>query len=77
MQDYKLRWRGKHAAGVALVLSNLAQKCMLGYRPVNNQIISARSQTMTHSVTIIQAYAPTAEAEENVINSFYTDYRTR
>ena len=28
---------------------------------------------MTHPVTIIQVYAPTAEAEEDAINSFYTD----
>ena len=27
---------GKHEAGVALVLSSLAPKCMLGFRPVNN-----------------------------------------
>ncbi|KAK7809189.1 hypothetical protein U0070_025598, partial [Myodes glareolus] len=57
---------GKHAAGVAPVLSTLAQKCMLGHRP-----------TMTHSVTIIQVYLPTAEAEEDVINSFYTDLQNK
>ena len=68
---------GKHTAGVALVLSSLVQKCMLGNRPVNDQIISARFQTMTQPVTIIQVYAPTAEAEENVINSFYTDLQNK
>ena len=28
---------------------------------------------MAHPVTIIQVYVPTVEAEEDVINSFYTD----
>lgn len=32
----------KHTAGVALVLSSLVQKHMLGYRPINDQIILAR-----------------------------------
>lgn len=32
---------------------------------------------LTHPVTIIQVYAPTAEAEEYVINSFYTDLQNK
>ena len=46
---------------------------MFRYRLVNDQIISARFQTMTHPVTIIQVYAPTAEAEEDANNGFNTD----
>ena len=54
------------------MLSSLTQKYMLRYKPVNNQIISGRLQTMTHPVTIMLVYAPTAEAEEDVIELFYT-----
>ena len=43
------------------------------YRPVNEQIISARFQTMTYPVNAIQLYTSTAETEEDIINSFYTD----
>ena len=39
---------------------------MLRYRPVNDLIMSVSLQTMTHPVTIIQGYAPSAEAEEDV-----------
>ena len=55
------------------MLYSLAQKRMFRYRPVNDQIISARFQTMAHPVTIIQVYMATAEPEEDVINSCYTD----
>ena len=68
---------GEHVPGVALVLSRLAQKCKLGHRPVNDQILSARFQTMTHPITIIQVYVPKVEAEEDSINSFYTDLQSK
>ena len=50
---------------------------MLGHRPVNDQIPSVRLQTMTHSITIIQVYLSTAEAEEDIINSFYIDLQNK
>ena len=59
------RGEGKHVADVALVLYSLAQKMYAQVRTVNDQIISARFETMTHPVTIIQVYTPSAEAEED------------
>lgn len=64
---------GRHQAGVALVISGPAQRFLLGYRPVNERIISARFQTMTNPVTIVQIYAPTTTAEEDAIDRFYEE----
>ncbi|KAK7834835.1 hypothetical protein U0070_022806, partial [Myodes glareolus] len=73
MQDYKLRWRGKHAAGAALVFSTLAQKRMLGYRSVNDQIIFSETSQISENGTASNYH--TVEVEENVINSLYTELR--
>jgi len=34
-----------HRSGVALILSSLAEKALLGYNPVNDRIITARFKT--------------------------------
>ena len=73
-QDYKILSSGKldeHRSGVALLLTKSAQRSLLSYRPVNDRIISARLQTMTGAVTIIQVYAPTTDATDDTIEEFY------
>ena len=59
------------------MLSNLTQKCMLRYRPANDQTISARFHIKTHLIIIKQVFTSTVEAEEDVINSFYTDLQNK
>lgn len=46
---------------------------MLRYRPANDQTISARFHIKTQLIIILQVYTPAVEAEEDTINSFYTD----
>jgi len=53
-----------HRSGVALILSSLAEKELLGYNPVNDQIIAARFKTAVFCMTICQEYyAPTARIQ--------------
>lgn len=67
----------QHQAGVALVLSRRAQRCLLECRPTNKRIIMARFQTIMKPITIIQVYAPTAEAADDEINNFYQELQTQ
>ena len=62
-----------HSSGVGLLLSRDAQQSLMSYNPVNDRILSARFQLFDGCVTICQIYAPTAEAEENIIDEFYKD----
>jgi hypothetical protein len=45
----------------------------MSYRPVNDRILSARFGTVKGAVTICQVYAPTAEADDASIDSFYSE----
>jgi len=60
-----------HRSGVALILSQRAEKSLLGFNPVNDRIISARFKTMTGSMTVCQVYAPTMLANDQEIEEFY------
>src|SRR5688572_15149343 len=67
VQGYKIISAGReegHRAGVGMIMTRLAQRALLSYRPVNERIISARFRTAVGAVTIVQIYAPTAEAED-------------
>lgn len=74
--NYILRAHGRketHSDGVAIMLSNEAQKTLLGWEPVSPRIIMAKFKT-SHKrivVNIIQCYAPTNEAEEEAKEDFY------
>ena len=46
---------------------------MLGYNLKNNRMISVYFQGKPFSITIIQAYAPTTNAEEAEVEWFYED----
>jgi len=61
-----------HRSGVALVLSPMAQKALMGYNPVNDRIITARFRTMIGCMTVCQVYAPTTAASDNDIDDFYS-----
>ena len=61
-----------HRSGVALILSSLAEKALLGYNPVNDRIITARFRTMIGCMTVCMVYAPTMNASENEMDNFYS-----
>ena len=59
--------------GVAIVVNKRLQNTVLGYNLQNNRMISIRSQGRLFSITVIQVYAPTSNAEEAEVEWFYED----
>lgn len=56
---------------VSEVLSKKAQKCLISYNPLSSRIISARFSATPFNISIIHVYAPTTDASDEEIESFY------
>ena len=59
--------------GVAIVVNRRVQNAVLGCNLKNDRMISVRFQGKPFNMTVIQAYAPTSNAEEAEVESFYED----
>ena len=59
--------------GVAIIVNKRVQNAVLGCNLKNNTMISVRSQGKPFNITVIQAYAPTSNAEEAEVEWFYED----
>ena len=51
--------------GVAIILNKRVQNAVLGCNLKNNRMISVGFQSQPFSITVIQVYAPTSNAEKN------------
>ena len=55
-----------------MILNNEASRCLMGWKPVNKRILTARFKSChSKKKTIIQVYAPTEEAKEEEKDDFY------
>ncbi|CAH1266795.1 Hypp3576 [Branchiostoma lanceolatum] len=61
----------QHRRGVGFVLDKEASRALIGWKPVNERIITARFESRHGKTTILQVYAPTEDAEESVKDQFY------
>ena len=59
--------------GGALIDNKRIQNTVLGCSFKNNRMISVRFQGKPFTITVIQVYAPTSNAEETVVERFYED----
>ena len=59
--------------GVAITVNKRVQNAVLGCSLINNRMISVRFQGKPFKITVIQAYAPTSNAEEAEVEEFYED----
>ena len=59
--------------GIALTVHKRVQNAVLGYNLKNNRMISVYFQGKPFSITVIQAYTPTTNAEEAEVEWFYED----
>ena len=59
--------------GVAIIINKRVQNVVLGCNLKNDRMISVHFQGKPFSITVIQVYAPTNDAEEAEVESFYED----
>ena len=59
--------------GVAIMVNKRVQNAVLGCILKNDRMIFVRLQGKTFIITVIQAYAPTSNAEETEVERFYED----
>ena len=59
--------------GVANIVNKRVWAAVLGCSLKNDRMISARFQGKPLNITVIQAYAPTSNAEEAEVERFYED----
>ncbi|KAK1785456.1 hypothetical protein P4O66_018823 [Electrophorus voltai] len=60
-----------HIHGVGLVLSKKASCALLGWKPVNDRIITTRFQSRHAKTSIIQVYIPPEDYDDNQKDMFY------
>ena len=58
---------------VAIIVNKRVQNAVLGSNLKNNRMISVHFQGKPFNITVIQAYAPTSNAEEAEVEQFYKD----
>ena len=61
--------------GVAITVNKRVRNAVLGCNLKNDRMISVRFQGKPFSITVIQVYAPTSNAEEAEVERFYEDYK--
>ena len=59
--------------GVAITVNKRVQDAVLGCNLKNNRTIYAHFKGKPFNTTVIQAYAPTSNAEETEVEQFYED----
>ena len=63
--------------GVAIIVNKRVRNAVLGCNLKNDRMISVRFQGKPFNITVIQAYAPTRNAEEAEVEWFYEDLQDR
>ena len=59
--------------GVAIMVNNRVRNAVLGCNLKNDRMTSVRLQGKPLNITVMQAYAPTSNAEEAEVERFYED----
>ena len=59
--------------GVAIIVKKTVQNTVLGCNLKKDRMISVHFQGKPFNITVIQAYAPTSNAEEAEVEWFYED----
>ena len=74
--DYYIYYCGQESLrknGVALTVNKRVQTAVPGCNLKNNRMISVHFQRKTFNIMVIQACAPTSNAEEAEVDQFYED----
>ena len=60
-----------HSNGVALIANRHAARSLMEWEPISDRLIRARFASNYCNLTILQCYAPTNQAEEDIKDDFY------
>ena len=74
--DYYIYYCGQESLrrnGVAIMVNKRVKNTLLGCNLKNDRMISVCFQGKPFNITVIQAYAPTSNAEEAEVERFYED----
>ena len=61
----------QHIHGVSILMSKQASEALIGWKPINERIITARFKSKHAKVTVIQANAPTENSSGEDKDTFY------
>ena len=70
---YKVWYVCVRRNGVAIIVNKRVQNAVFGCNLKNDRMISVHFQGKPFSITVIQVYAPTSNAEEAEVELFYED----
>ena len=70
---YYCRQESLRRNGVAIMVNKRVRNAVLGCNLKNDRMISVRFRGKPFNITVIQAYAPTSNAEEAEVERFYED----
>ena len=70
---YYCRQESLRRNGVAIMVNKRVRNAVLGCNLINNRMISVHLQSKPFSITVIQVYAPTSNAEETEVEQFSED----
>lgn len=63
--------KDKHEQGVGFLVHKDTVNAVMGCRPVSSRLITIRLKASPFNITIIQAYAPTSDYEDEEVEDFY------
>ncbi|KAK4873205.1 hypothetical protein RN001_015234 [Aquatica leii] len=65
-----------HRHGTAIIVDNTIKNCVISFTPLSNRVILLQLKTQIGKANIIQLYAPTADKDDNELESFYREVDT-
>ena len=60
-----------YSHGVAVILDKDSSRTLIGYSPVSDRILKVRIHAKPFNISIVQCYAPTINANDEEMESFY------
>ena len=60
-----------HQHGVGFLVHKDMVNTAMGCRPVSSRLITIRLRAVLFNITIVQAYAPTSDYDDNEVEEFY------